>query len=230
MPGRQHAVSNPMAARACRSWSPSSRAAAAAAAKLSSASSARPARCHAWPCRQRTSASVAGSGMPRPSASSSRAASSAKAKERSACAAASSAYATARSLPAIGAAIRKWKASSLTIRSRRPSGSASSASPTRRCRAAARKELSRLVHRSAQQLVPHAVHDARVPDLVEHPGVHGPPRVRPAAPRRRAPPPSAGWAARCRAGSPRSAAGARSARASGRRRDLPSLRGRSPGS
>ena len=83
------------------------------------------------------------SGTPRASASSNRAAASAKARERSACAAASSAYSTARPFPAIGAAARKWNASSLTIRSRRPSGIASSASPTRRCSAAARNELRR---------------------------------------------------------------------------------------
>ena len=58
MPGRQQAVSNPIAARACSASSPHARAAAAAAAKLSSASAGRPARCHASPCRQRTSASA----------------------------------------------------------------------------------------------------------------------------------------------------------------------------
>ena len=81
--------------------------------------------------------------MPRASASSSRPAASAKAKERSACAAASSVYSTARVRARDRRGQRKWNASSLTIRSRRPSDIASSASPIRRCRAAARNELSR---------------------------------------------------------------------------------------
>ena len=153
--------------------------------------------------------------MPRASASSSRAAASAKAKERSACAAASSAYADRAAVardrrrdpeverelvddpvaPALGQRLQRLAHTQV-----------------QGCRA---ERAQPLVDRPAQQLVPHAVHEARVPDLVEHPGAQALVERGRAAPRRPSAPPPAGPAARCRAGSRRSAAGARPARASG---------------
>ena len=160
-----------MAARACSASSPHSRAAAAAAAKLSSASAARPARCHASPCRQRTSASAGRSGTPRASASSNRAAASAKARERSACAAAVERVLDRAAVPrdrSGGAEVERELvddpvAPALGHRLQRLAHAQVQGRRAERAQA--------LVDRPAQQLVADAVHEARVLDLVEHPGV-----------------------------------------------------------
>ena len=122
--------------------------------------------------------------------------------------------------PAIGAAARKWNASSLTIRSRRPSGIASSASPTRRCSAAARTSSDARRPFCAAARGGRGTPGSR-PGSRRASRCAGPRRARRAAARRPSAPPRAEPAARCRAGSRRSAAGARPARASGPRRDRP---------
>ena len=166
MPGRQHAVSNPIAARTSRSTSPVSR----ARSPLPPRSSRAPRPAAGQVVRRPEPAPDPGlpraSSMPSSSASSSRAAASPNASDRSASVAAASAYSTARTLPAIGAASRKCRASSLTAR-RPPLGRPPA--PRRGAGAVSRAERAHpLVDRPAQQLVPDAVHQLRVPDLLQH--------------------------------------------------------------